>query len=142
MSNEATVPTEDTDETPVPKFIDLALSEEGERTGEYKRVQVRMPSETQMMWFEATFHRFNLALGAMKAGGQFSESERGEIYNDVLDAVNVFVANLHDRQWIGKAMARGMLEFDAIIEGISAAATALDMPLGDAIGQGADVVVE
>lgn len=138
MSNEETAQAE----VESPKFVDLALSDEGERTGEVKRVQVRMPSETQMMWFEATFHRFNLALDAQKAGGQFSEAERGEIYNDVLDAVNVFVASLHDRQWINKAMARGMLEFDAIIEGIAAAADVLGLPTGEAIGRGADVVVE
>lgn len=125
-----------------PKFVDLALSSDGQRTGHTKRVQVRMPSDTQMMWFEATFHRFTLAMDAWNAGGTFAEAERGELYNDVLDAVNVFVANLHDRQWISRAMARRTLEFDAIIEGIDAAARALDLPLGESVTGGADVVVE
>lgn len=124
-----------------PKHIDLALSDEQVRTGEHKRVQIRMPSETQQMWLEAAFHRFNLAMNAQGAGAQFSETERGEMYNDLLEAVNIFVAQLHDRQWISKAMARGMLEFDAIMEGIVAAADKLGLSMGEAAGA-ADVVVE
>lgn len=127
-----------------PKFVDLALSNDGQRTGGTKRVQVRMPSDTQMMWFEATFYRFNLAMDAWKAGGSFGEAERGELYNDILDAVNVFVAAVHDREWISRAMARGLLEFDAIIEGIEAATRVLDLNTGQSSGAagGADVVVE
>lgn len=128
-------------EAPEPKFIDLALTRDGEPTGETKRVQVRMPTETQMLWFEATFHRFKLAMEAWQTGAQFSQAERGELYNDVLDAVNVFVQQLHDRKWISTAMARGTLEFGAIMTGIDEAARALGLDLG-APAESADVVVE
>lgn len=128
-------------EAPEPKFIDLALTRDGEPTGETKRVQVRMPTETQMLWFEATFHRFKLAMEAWQTGAQFSQAERGELYNDVLDAVNVFVQQLHDRKWISTAMARGTLEFGAIMTGIDEAARSLGLDLG-APAESADVVVE
>jgi hypothetical protein len=119
-----------------PKFIDLALA-----SGQTKRVQVRMPTETQQIWFEATVHRFTLAMDAWNQGAQFDEGERGELYNDILEAVNVFVANLNDRKWISTAMARGTLEFSAVLEGIDAATRVLDLQAG--IGPGsADVVVE
>jgi hypothetical protein len=124
-----------------PKFIDLALTRDGEPTGETKRVQVRMPTETQMLWFEATFHRFKLAMEAWQSGAQFSQDERGELYNDILEAVNVFVLQLHDRKWMSQAMARGVLEFGAIMTGIDDAARVLDLNLG-ASAESADVVVE
>jgi hypothetical protein len=134
-------PAADSAEPAEPRFIDLALSRDGEPTGETKRVQVRMPTETQMLWFEATFHRFKLAMEAWQSGAQFSQDERGELYNDILDAVNVFVMQLHDRKWISTAMARGTLDFGAIMTGIDEAARVLDLDLG-APAQSADVVVE
>ncbi len=144
MSDQTTTPAETAPETEAPTeptFIDLALSRDGEPTGETKRVQVRMPTDTQVLWFEATFHRFQLAMEAWQGGAQFSQTERGELYNDVLDALSVFVEHLHDRKWISTAMARGTLEFGAIMTGIDEAARALGLDLG-AAAQKADVVIE
>lgn len=133
-------------DTAEPWFITLALSEDGERTGRTKRLRARRPSDTQAVWFEAAFHRFNLAVAAIEglepaeAAATFDLAERGELFNDLIDAVNVFVATGADRQWVSRAMARGTLEFDAVIEGITEAAEHAGIALTG--GPAADVTVD
>lgn len=117
--------------------ITLALSYRGKRTGKTRLVRVHRPTDTQIVWFEAAAHRFDLVMEAWREGAELSAAERGEAYNDALNAMNVFVATRHDRAWIDQAMAAGVLELDALIEGINAAKDALG--LGEAAG--ADVVV-
>lgn len=120
--------------------IDLALSHRGKRTGATQPVRVQRPTETQLVWFEAAAHRFDLAMEAWKEGAALDNVERGEVYNDALNAMNVFVATRHDRAWISKAMAEGILELDAVIDGIHQAKDVLDLsPTGASAG--ADIVV-
>lgn len=120
--------------------VDIALSRGGERTGATHPLRVKRPTDTQLVWFEAAAHRFDLAMEAWKEGMTLEAAERGEVYNDALNAMNVFVATRHDRAWVSQAMASGILELDAVIEGIHAAKDVLG--LGDAnTAAGADVVV-
>lgn len=120
--------------------IDLALSHRGNRTGKTHPVRVQRPTETQLVWFEAAAHRFDLAMEAWKEGAALGAGERGEVYNDALNAMNVFVATRLDRAWVSQAMASGILELDAVIEGIHQAKDVLDLnPTGASTG--ADIVV-
>jgi hypothetical protein len=120
--------------------IDLALSHRGKRTGKTHPVRVQRPTETQLVWFEAAAHRFDLAMEAWKEGAALGAGERGEVYNDALNAMNVFVATRLDRAWVSQAMASGILELDAVIEGIHQAKDVLDLaPTGASAG--ADIVV-
>lgn len=129
---------EDTDGAEQQHTVDLALSRNGERTGAVHPLRVRRPTDTQLVWFEAAAHRFDLAMEAWKEGVTLAAAERGEVYNDALNAMNVFVATRHDRAWVSQAMASGILELDAVIEGIHAAKDVLG--LGETTA-GADVVV-
>lgn len=131
---------EDTDGAEQQHTVDIALSRGGERTGATHPLRVRKPTDTQLVWFEAAAHRFDLAMEAWREGMTLEAGERGEVYNDALNAMNVFVATRHDRAWVSQAMASGIVELDAIIEGINAAKDVLG--LGDAnTAAGADVVV-
>jgi hypothetical protein len=120
--------------------IDLALSHRGKRTGATHPVRVQRPTETQLVWFEAAAHRFDLAMEAWKEGAALGAGERGEVYNDALNAMNVFVATRLDRAWVSQAMSSGILELDAVIDGIHQAKDVLDLaPTGASAG--ADIVV-
>lgn len=119
--------------------IDLALSSNGTRTGEVHPLRVRRPTDTQIVWFEAAAHRFDLAMEAWKEGVELAAGERGEVYSDALNAMNVFVATRYDRAWVSQAMASGVLELDAVIEGINLAKDALGLAEGSE--GGADIVV-
>jgi hypothetical protein len=119
--------------------VNLALSHRGTRTGATHPVRVHRPTETQLVWFEAAAHRFDLAMEAWKEGAALGAGERGEVYNDALNAMNVFVATRFDRMWVSQAMASGLLELDAVIEGIHQAKDVLDLAPG--AGTGADIVV-
>lgn len=131
------------EETPEPTLatIDLALSHRGKRTGQSHPVRVIRPTETQLVWFEAAAHRFDLAMEAWKEGADMGAGERGEVYNDALNAMNVFVATRHDRAWVSNAMASGILELDAVIEGIHQAKDVLDLAPANGSAAGADIVV-
>lgn len=138
---EAAPVDEGAEETPAAlATIDLALSQRGKRTGATHPVRVQRPTETQLVWFEAAAHRFDLAMEAWKEGASLGAGERGEVYNDALNAMNVFVATRLDRAWVSNAMASGILELDAVIEGIHQAKDVLDLaPQGASAG--ADIVV-
>lgn len=112
--------------------VPMPLYRGGEPTGKHRKVPVRRPTETQMVVFEATAHRFNLAMEAWNDGAVFEADDRGELFNDLLSALNIFVATRYDRKWVASAMADGIVELAGVMEFIHHAKTALDLDVDGA----------
>lgn len=140
----ATAPAKDLKADDPIVTVNVPLSKRGERTGETRVVRVQRPTPTQVVWFEAAAHRFNLAIGAWKEGIEFTQSERGDVFGEVISAFGVFLATAYDRAWVSTAMAEGTLELDGLIEAIEQAKVALDLApeQGSNARREADVVIE
>lgn len=121
--------------------VPMPLYRGGEPTGRHRNVPVRRPTETQMVVFEATAHRFNLAMEAWQDGTTFDADGRGELFNDLLQAMNIFVATRYDRKWVASAMAEGIVELAGVMEFIENAKTTLGLDV-DGEAAAADVTVE
>lgn len=123
----AEAPAKDAPDTEPIVTVDVPLSKRGERTGETRKVRVQRPTSTQVVWFEAAARRFNLAIDAWGEGIEFTQSERGDVFGEVISAFGVFLATQYDRAWVSTAMAEGTLELDGLIDAIEQAKVALDL---------------
>ncbi len=126
------------------KVVQVPLYRRGERTGKTRPVRVQRPTSTQVVWFEAAAHRFNLAIEAWGEGVEFTQDERGDVFGEVIAAFGVFLATRHDRAWVSSAMAEGILELDGLIEAIEQAKDVLGLApeQGSNARAEADVVIE
>lgn len=126
------------------KVVQVPLYRRGERTGKTRPVRVQRPTSTQVVWFEAAAHRFNLAIEAWGEGIEFTQDERGDVFGEVISAFGVFLATRHDRAWVSSAMSEGILELDGLIEAIEQAKDVLGLApeQGSNARPEADVVIE
>lgn len=103
---------------PLEVDVALKLSRHGKPNGKTRTVRMRRPDDTQIIWFQAAGHRFDLAVDAWKDGVDFGIEERREVVNDMLLALQMFMTLPSDRLWLSQAMALGEIEMRAIYDGI------------------------
>lgn len=126
------------------EIVQVPLYRRGKRTGKTRPLRVQRPTSTQVVWFEAAAHRFNLAIEAWGEGVEFTQDERGDVFGEVISAFGVFLATRHDRAWVSSAMSEGILELDGLIEAIEQAKDVLGLApeQGSNARAEADVVIE